>query len=150
MLKDYFFPLLILLAVLASPMAHGVESGESTPLTAEQISTIDRLLDSALLNPREKGLKALALVEEMGQPAVKYGSKKIAAFLFVPVEIDPRWGFDLFLFQTLKCLREASKLETAQIQKLMEISRSNIAEHSDPAKVVLSKQENMVVSAPIK
>ena len=148
MLKAYFISLMIMLAVLASPVAHGGESGESTPLTAEQISTIDKLLDSALLNPRVKGPKALALVEEMGQPAVKYGSNKIAAFLFVPVEIHPRWGFDVFLFQTLKCLREASKLDAAQIQKLEEISRSNIEEHSVSAKLVLSKQEYMGVSVP--
>ena len=148
MLKAYFFSLIILLAVLASPVAHGGESGESAPLTAEQISTIDRLLDSALLNPREKGLNALALVEEMGQPALKYGSKKIAAFLFVPVEIDPQGGFDLFLFEILKCLREASQLDAAQLQKLEEISRSNIEEHSVSAKLVLSKQENMDVSVP--
>ncbi len=150
MLKAYFFSLMILLAVLVSPMAHGGESGESTPLTAEQMSTIDKLLDSALLNPRVKGEEAIALVVKMGQPAVKYGSKKIAAFLFVPVEIDPQGGFDLFLFEILKCLREASKLDAAQIQKLEEISRSNIEEHSVSAKLVLSKQENIGVSAPIK
>jgi hypothetical protein len=141
MLKAYFFSLMIILATLASPMAHCGESGESTPLTAVQMSTIDMLLDSALLNPRVKGPEAIAIVEKMGMPAVKYGSKKIAGFLFVPVEIDPQGGFDLFLFQTLKCLREASKLDTAQLQKLEEISLSNIEEHSVSAKTVLQIQE---------
>lgn len=137
-----------MLAALASPVTYGGESGESNPLTAEQISTIDMALDSALLNPREKGPEALAQVEKMGKPAVKYGSKKIAAFLFVPVEIHPKWGVDLLLCQTLKTLRGASALERAQIQKLAEISRSNIQDHSAYATVVLQFQENMGLSVP--
>ena len=150
MLKLYFISFMVILVILSNPVVYCGESGESTPLTAEQMSTIDKLLDSALLNPRVKGEETIALVVKMGQPSVKYGSTKIAAFLFVPVEIDPQGGFDLFLFEMLKCLREASKLDAAQIQKLEEISRSNIEEHSVSAKLVLSKQENMGVSAPIK
>jgi hypothetical protein len=112
-------------------------------LTVEDKSFIDQQIQKALANPRTEAPRALSNIDNLGPAALIYASRETAKLLFIPEEINQKFGFDPLLLQVLKNLRQSERLNPEVIAKLKVICGSGITLHENLAKLVLSLQEDM-------